>query len=102
MPKVADGGWVAFHDTTWTPGPRRVVGRCVYRSRHFADHRFVVGSLTVARKVASNTVADRIHARYVLGVKTVFWLASSVLKKQRRLLPKPVERIGRRVLRAIQ
>lgn len=102
VPKVVEGGWVAFHDTTWTAGPRRVVGSSVYRSHHFADHRFVVGSLTVARKVASNTLADRARARYVLAVKTAFWLASTVLKKQRRLLPAPVERIGRRVLRAIQ
>lgn len=102
IPKVVDGGWVAFHDTTWTPGPRRVVGRRVYRSRGFRDVRFVVGSMTVARKVARNTVSDRIRARYVLAVKTAFWLGTTVLKKQRRLVPKPVERLGRRVLRAIQ
>jgi predicted O-methyltransferase YrrM len=102
IPKVLDGGWVAFHDTTWTAGPRRVVGRRVYRSRGFTDVRFVVGSMTVARKVAMNTLGDRVRARYVLGVKTAFWLGSSALKKQRRLLPKPVERLGRRVLRAIQ
>jgi MMP 1-O-methyltransferase len=102
VPKVADGGWVAFHDTTWTAGPRRVVGERVYRSRNFADVRFVVGSLTVARKVAANTLLDRLRARYVLVVKTVFWIASTAVKKQRRLLPKPVERLGRRVLRVIQ
>jgi MMP 1-O-methyltransferase len=102
VPKVIDGGWVAFHDTTWTEGPRKVVGAAVYRSRHFKDLRFVVGSMTVARKVERNTLRDRARNRYVLGVKTAFWLGSSVLKKQRRLLPKPVERLGRRVLRAIQ
>ena len=102
VPKVIDGGWVAFHDTTWTKGPRKVVGQAVYRSRRFSDVRFVVGSLTVARKVARNSLADRARSRYVLGVKTAFWLGSSVLKKQRRLLPKPVERLGRRMLKAIQ
>jgi len=102
VPKVIDGGWVAFHDTTWTEGPRKVVGAAVYRSRHFKDLRFVVGSMTVARKVERNTLRDRARNRYVLGLKTAFWLGSSVLKKQRRLLPKPVERLGRRVLRAIQ
>jgi MMP 1-O-methyltransferase len=102
VPKVVDGGWVAFHDTTWTAGPRKVVGQGVYRSRRFKDARFVVGSLTVARKVGENTMLDRVRNRYVLGVKTVFWLGSSAVKKQRRLLPKPVERFGRRVLRAIQ
>ena len=102
VPKVVDGGWVAFHDTTWTAGPRKVVGHAIYRSRRFKDARFVVGSTTVARKVEQNSLADRTRNRYVLGVKTAFWLGSSALKKQRRLLPKPVERFGRRVLRAIQ
>jgi predicted O-methyltransferase YrrM len=102
VPKVVEGGWVAFHDTTWTRGPRKVVGPAIYRSRRFKDVRFVVGSTTVARKVQANSVLDRVRNRYVLGVKTAFWLGSSVLKKQRRLLPKPVERLGRRFLRAIQ
>ena len=102
VPKVVEGGWVAFHDTTWTAGPRRVVGDRIYRSHEFKDVRFVVGSTTIARKVARNELADRARARYVLGVKTAFWLGSTALKKQRRFLPKPVERFGRRVLRAIQ
>jgi predicted O-methyltransferase YrrM len=102
VPKVVDGGWVAFHDTTWTPGPRKVVGQAIYRSRRFKDVEFVIGSTTVARKVEQNSLGDRARSRYVLGVKTAFWLGSSALKKQRRLLPKPVERLGRRVLRAIQ
>ena len=102
VPKVVDGGWVAFHDTTWTAGPRKVVGQGIYRSRRFKDARFVVGSTTVARKVAANTITDRARNRYVLGVKTAFWLGSSVVKKQRKLLPKSVERLGRRLLRAIQ
>jgi MMP 1-O-methyltransferase len=102
VPKVVDGGWVAFHDTTWTRGPRKVVGDAIYRSHRFKDVRFVVGSITLARKVPQNSLADRARNRYVLGVKTAFWLGSSALKKQRRLLPKPVERLGRRVLRAIQ
>jgi MMP 1-O-methyltransferase len=102
VPKVVDDGWVAFHDTTWTAGPRKVVGQAVYRGRLFKDVRFVVGSLTVGRKVARNSLADRARNRYVLGVKTAFWLGSTALKKQRRLLPERVERLGRRVLRAIQ
>jgi predicted O-methyltransferase YrrM len=102
VPKVVDGGWVAFHDTTWTAGPRKVVGQAIYRSRGFGDVRFVVGSLTVGRKVLSNTLADRLRNRYVLGVKTAFWLGSTAVKKNRALLPENVERWGRRVLRAIQ
>jgi predicted O-methyltransferase YrrM len=102
MPKVVDGGWIAFHDTTWTKGPRKVVGQAVYRSRRFKDVEFVVGSMTVARKVERNTLRDRARNRYVLGVKTAFWLGSTALKKQRKLLPKAVERFGRRVLKSIQ
>ena len=102
VPKVVDEGWVAFHDTTWTRGPRKVVGQAVYRSRRFKDVEFVVGSTTVARKVERNALHDRLHSRYVLGVKTAFWLGSTVLKRRRRLLPKPVERLGRKLLRAIQ
>ena len=102
VPKVIDGGWVAFHDTTWTSGPRRVVGERIYRSRRFKDVRFVVGSLTLARKVARNTLADRLRARYVLGVKTTFGLATSALKKRRGLVPQKVEQLGRRLLRVIQ
>ena len=102
VPKVVDGGWVAFHDTTWTAGPRKVVGQAIYRSNRFKDTRFVVGSTTVARKVEQNSLGDRARNRYVLGVKTAFWLGSSALKKQRKLLPKPVERLGRKLLRVIQ
>ena len=102
VPKVVEGGWVAFHDTTWTSGPRKVVGQAIYRSNRFKDTRFVVGSTTVARKVGQNSLADRARNRYVLGVKTAFWLGSSAIKKQRKLLPKSVERAGRRLLRAIQ
>jgi len=102
VPKVVDGGWVVFHDTTWTQGPRKVVGHAIYRSRRFKDVKFVVGSTTVARRVGRNTLADRAHNRYVLGVKTAFWLGSSALKKQRRLLPAPVERLGRKLLKSIQ
>ena len=102
VPKVVDGGWVAFHDTTWTPGPRRVVGERLYRSRNFKDVRFVPGSTTIARKVAQNALSDRIRARYALAVKTSFWLVTTPLKKFRRLLPKSVERLGRRLVRAIQ
>jgi len=102
VPKVVDGGWVAFHDTTWTAGPRRVVGKRIYRSHGFEDVRFVIGSTTIARKVTENSLADRVRARYILAVKTAFWLSSSVLRKQRRLLPKSVERLGRRLVRTIQ
>ena len=102
VPKVVDGGIVAMHDTTWTAGPRKVAGELVFRSRRFKDVRFVVGSTTVARKVSENALVDRARSRYVLGLKTAFTLGSTLLKKNRRLLPKPVERLARRALKTIQ
>jgi predicted O-methyltransferase YrrM len=102
VPKVVDGGWVAFHDTTWTAGPRKVVGPAIYRSRRFKDARFVAGSTTIARKVEQNALVDRARNRYVLAVKTAFWLGTSLLRNQRHLVPGPVERLGRRFLKAIQ
>src|SRR2546430_9946963 len=77
VPKVVEAGWVAFHDTTWTSGPRKVVGQAIYRSNRFKDARFVVGSTTVARKVEQNSLVDRIRNHYVLGVQTAFWLCST-------------------------
>jgi MMP 1-O-methyltransferase len=101
VPKVVDGGIVAFHDTTWHAGVRRVVAEKIYGSRQFKDVRFVIGSTTVARKVAKNSARDRLHARRVQATKAVFGAMTRVLKKRRGWLPSPLERAGRRVFRAV-
>ena len=101
MPKVVVGGVVAFHDTTWHPGVRRVVAEKIYGSRGFRDVRFVIGSTTVARKVARNTLRDRLHARRVQATKAVFAIVTRLLRKRRSWLPSPVERAGRRVFRLV-
>lgn len=101
VPKVVEGGVVAFHDTTWHPGVRRVVAEKIYGSRGFSDVRFVIGSTTVARKVASNTARDRLHARRVQATKRVFGTVTSVVKRKRGWLPGPVERAGRRVFKLV-
>src|SRR5512133_3477979 len=74
VPKVIDGGIVAFHDTTWHEG---------------------------ARKVQANTARDRLHARRVQATKAVFGAVTSVAKKRRGWLPSPVERAGRRVFKLV-
>ena len=84
VPKVVDGGLVAFHDTTWHAGPRRVVGRNLYRSHSFRDVRFVRASMTTGRKVARNTWRDRARARVQLAKKTAFWLATLPAREARR------------------
>jgi MMP 1-O-methyltransferase len=98
VPKVVEGGIVAFHDTTWHAGPRKVVGQKLYRSRSFSDVRFVRASTTMARKVAENTRADRLRARAQLAHKTAFWLFTLPAQKIRHRLPEPLRRFGRRAV----
>jgi MMP 1-O-methyltransferase len=101
VPKVVDGGVVAFHDTTWHEGVRKVVAEKIFGSRGFRDVRFVIGSTTVAQKVAHNTPYDQLHARRVQATKAVFGALTSVVRRKRGWLPGPVERAGRRVFRLV-
>jgi MMP 1-O-methyltransferase len=101
VPKVVEGGVVAFHDTTWHVGVRRLVAEKIYGSHGFKDIRFVPGSTTVARKVAQNTARDRLHARRVQATKAVFGAVTSVLRRRRGWVPAPVERAGRRVFKLV-
>ena len=98
VPKVVEGGIIAFHDTTWHAGPRKVVGEKLYRSRSFTDVRFVKASTTMARKVAQNTLADRARARVQLARKTAFWLVTVPAQKARHRLPEPLRQFGRRAI----
>jgi predicted O-methyltransferase YrrM len=101
VPKVIQGGVVAFHDTTWHDGVRKVVAEKIYGSRQFKDVRFVIGSTTVARKVAQNTASDRLHARRVQLMKAIFGAITRVVRKKRAWLPGPLERAGRRVFKLV-
>jgi hypothetical protein len=102
VPKVVDGGIVAFHDTTWHPGVRKVVAEKIYASHAFRDVRFVIGSTTIASKIErGNSPYDRLHARRVQATKAVFGAVTKVLKKRRGWLPGPVERAGRRVFKLV-
>ncbi len=98
VPKVVEGGFVAVHDTTLWEGPKRVVEDRIYRGTQFKDVRFVFGSTTVGTKVRENSPADRLRARYSLALKRGFVVAY----RARKLVPGPVTRAGRRVLRAIR
>jgi MMP 1-O-methyltransferase len=98
VPKLVEGGTIAVHDTTLWEGPKRVVEDNIYRGTGFKDVRFVFGSTTVATKVAENTGADRLRARYSLTLKRGFEMAY----KARRLVPGRVTRAGRRMLKAIR
>lgn len=98
VPQVVEGGLVFFHDTVWHGGPRRLVGREVYRSRRFSEVRFIRPSTTAGRKVAKNATTDRVAARVQLAKKTAFWLVSAPACRFRSSLPEPVLGLGRRVI----
>lgn len=55
-------------------------------------------SLTIARKVESNTPADRMRARLQLAKKTAFWLITAPARRVRHRLPKGLRRLGRRAI----
>jgi ornithine carbamoyltransferase len=96
VPRVVDGGVVAMHDTIKAyPGSKRVAEDRIYRSRQFREVRFVFSTMTVGRKVARNTLADRLRARRALYTKNLFELLLPI----RDRIPAPLERLGRRVLR---
>jgi MMP 1-O-methyltransferase len=96
-PKVIEGGIMAFHDSTGVMGnsthigPKLVVDRHVFRSRHFRKARFVE-SLTIAEKVASNTAFERLSNRYALGLKRGYEIGSTLG------IPGPIRRTLRRLL----
>jgi predicted O-methyltransferase YrrM len=99
VPRVVEGGWVVMHDTTSPfPGSKRVAGHLMYRSREFADVRFVPSSTTVGRKVAGNTASDRLRNYAALAVKSTAELAIPVRKR----IPAPVHRAGRRLIGWVQ
>jgi MMP 1-O-methyltransferase len=101
VPKVVERGTVAFHDTTWHDGPRKVVAEKIFGSHQFRDVRFVIGSTTIAQKVAQNTPYDRLHARRVQAAKAIFGALSRFLKQRREWLPAGLERVGRRVFKLV-
>jgi hypothetical protein len=78
-----------------------VVAEKIFSSRQFRDVRFVIGSTTIASKVAHNTPYDRLHARRVQLMKAIFGATTRVVKRKRDWLPGPVERAGRRVFKLV-
>lgn len=58
-PKLIYGGLIAFHDYG-VSGPRRVIGRYIYTSKHFKNINFV-GFICSAQKVEINSLRDRLR-----------------------------------------
>lgn len=76
--KVAEGGVMAFHDTSYWNGPGRLMGERVFPSRHFRRAGWV-DSITFAEKVATNMLRDRVANRWT-------WLYKSIRERVSRWL----------------
>lgn len=94
-PYLIEGGTIAFHDTIGWPGPQRVVKDKIYKSHNFKDVGFI-GSLTYARKVRQNSLAERLRNRWVLLLKDVYYLGSGLH------LPQPIRKLARRIVSLMQ
>jgi predicted O-methyltransferase YrrM len=91
FPKVAEGGIMAFHDTTGAQDAKQVVEEFVYRSKYFRRIRFA-DSITFAEKVKHNSFTDRIMNRYILLLKHLYEFACKIY------LPKPLKSLGKKIL----
>jgi predicted O-methyltransferase YrrM len=98
LPRLVEGGVLAMHDTTNFAGSRAVADEYVFRSRGFRDVRFVYPTMTVGRRVAENTAADRLRARRALALKRGFELGLAA----RRYMPAPAVRAGRWLIQSLQ
>jgi len=73
FPKVIDCGIMAFHDTIYMAGPRKVTAKYVYKSKFFKNVKFI-DSITYCQKVKQNFLKDRIKNRYALLLKNFYGL----------------------------
>jgi predicted O-methyltransferase YrrM len=91
FPKVINNGVIAFHDTTFWPGPRKVISEMVCKSKYFKNISFV-DSIAFAQKVEHTTWSDRIRNRSMLLLLNmrIFMLKTP--------LPKPVWVLAQKVL----
>lgn len=87
VPKVLNGGIIAFHDTTGWDGPKKLVADYVFKSKYFRNVKLVDG-ITFAQKIKQNTLKDRIKNICYLLLKNVYGFTD----KYR--LPIPIRLIG--------
>ena len=83
IPKVINGGFIAFHDVTW-PGPRKVFREYVCKSKNLKVIGFC-GSIEYAKKLKKISGKDRIRNLYFLILTYLFPLA--------RYMPQPLKKV---------
>lgn len=96
FPKVINGGIMAFHDTTWWEGPKRLVEQFVYKSQDFRRVTFVDDSITFAEKSTEVSLQDRFKNRCVLLLKKAYEVGAKLD------LPMPIRRIGKKIVTLVQ
>ena len=70
-PKVVPGGFMVFHDSIILPGPKRVVGEHLFKSKNFKDVSFVKAT-TFGEKTQENTPPNRLRNRCMLLCKDIY------------------------------
>ncbi|MCX5704219.1 MAG: class I SAM-dependent methyltransferase, partial [Candidatus Omnitrophica bacterium] len=93
-PKVAYGGFIVFHDRGFS-GPRGVINKYIYRSKHFKDIG-IVDALLFAQKVRKNSIRDRIINIFLFFINTCVSLYYNIHIRKRPL------NITSRVLKALK
>jgi MMP 1-O-methyltransferase len=89
FPRVVEGGTMAFHDSTYGEGPRRVVEENLYRSRSFRLVR-LTGSITHAQKVRRNSAKD-----HLANVAAMY--VTRTPGRIQAIVPELIRRAGRRL-----
>lgn len=99
FPYLIEEGIIAFHDTIFhsMTGPRKVVIGNLYKSKNFADIN-LINSITFAQKVSRNSLKDRLKNRYALLLRYLYEISFVV----RQYLPRPIKKIGRKILKKRQ
>ena len=75
---------------------RRSLSNPLFFDRHFKDIGFV-GSITYGTKVRQNSFMDRLKGRYIIFLRKFYIFANRFHK-----MPKPVKRLGKKMMRAVQ
>jgi predicted O-methyltransferase YrrM len=87
---LLDGGLIAFHDTLWTDGPRRVVRESIFGSRQFRQIG-ITGAITYARKTPRGSLAGIMRAAYARASSNACNIAVGMR------LPAPLRKLGKKV-----
>jgi predicted O-methyltransferase YrrM len=90
IPKVVNGGFVAFYDVTGWPGPRKVFQKFVCRSKNFKNIG-LCGSIGFAQKIKKVSIKDRLRNYYFLLLIYLFPLS--------KIIPTPLKKIIKKTIK---